>query len=205
MWSLFERAKKVIFALVLSIIPLVLLYVQSKDEDIRQVFAWPVIELVGLLERGTVAVTGFVSDTLYRYFYLVGRADELIALRAEVLETRALKASVLDLMNERASISDLYFQTSEAGLSNSLMAHIIARVGAPMARIIRIDRGSVHGVLAKSPVVAHEGVVGQVLSVAPHFSDVLLITDASSAIDAKIVGSGARGLLRGITSSSEYL
>ncbi len=205
MWSLLERAKKVIFALVLSIIPLVLLYVQSKDEDIRQVFAWPVIEFVGLIERGTLAITGTISDGLYRYFYLVGRADELLTLRAEVLETRALKASVLDLMNERASISDLYFQTSEAGLTHGALARVIARVGAPMARIIRIDRGSIHGIEPKSPVVAHEGVVGQVLSVAPHFSDVLLITDASSAIDAKVVGSDARGLLRGITSSTEYL
>ena len=205
MWSLIERAKKVIFALVLSIIPLVLLYVQSKDEDIRHVFAWPVVEAVGFIEQGTMAITGFVSDQLYRYFYLVGRADELIKLRSEVLATRALKTSILELINERAAISDLYFRTKEAGLPTGALARVIARVGAPMARIIRLDRGSLHGVDPKSPVVAHEGVVGQVLSVAPHFSDVLLITDASSAIDAKVVGSDARGLLRGITSSTEYL
>jgi rod shape-determining protein MreC len=90
-------------------------------------------------------------------------------------------------------------------LPKSELARVIARVGAPMSRMIRLDKGKVHGIELKSPVLAHEGVVGQVLSVAPHFSDVLLITDASSAIEAKIVGSNARGLLRGITSSTEYL
>lgn len=206
MWSLFERAKKVIFALVLSIIPLVLLYVQSKDEEIRGIFAWPVTETAGLIEKSALAISGLVSDTLFRYAYLVNRSDELIALRSEVLETRALQGKVLDLINERASIIELYFKSREIGLQQKgELARVIARAGAPMARMIRLNRGSAHGIKPKSPVIAHEGVVGQVLSVAPHFSDVLLITDASSAIDAKIVGSDARGLLRGITSSTEYL
>lgn len=205
MWSLIERAKKVIFALVLSLIPLILLYVQSKDEDIRSILTWPIVELVGSIHNSTLYVSGFLSDTLYRYVYIVGRGDELLALRAEVLATRALKSRVLDLMNEQASVSELYFRNKENGLPSGELARVIARMGAPMARMIRLNRGSIHGVLPKSPVVAHEGVVGQVLSVAPHFSDVLLVTDASSAIDAKVVGSNARGLLKGITSSTEYL
>lgn len=205
MWSLLERAKKVIFALVLSIIPLVLLYVQSKDEEMRDIFSWPVTEVTGFIEKGTLAVTGSVSDFLYRYVFLIGRSDELIKLRAEVLETKALKSRVAELANERALIADLYFRADKASLPKAELARVVARAGAPMSRMIRLDRGSLHGIKPKSPVLAHEGVVGQVLSVAPHFSDVLLITDASSAIDAKIVGSEARGLLRGITNSSEYL
>ncbi len=204
MWSLIERARKVIFALVLSIIPLVLLYVQSKDEDIRQVIAWPVTEVSGLVETSALAISGAVSDTLFRYFYLVGRADELIALRLEVQKTRALEAKVRDLASESASLKELYFRKTEAGLSKGGLGRVIGRAGAPMARMIRIDLGTSDGIAAKSLVIAHDGVVGQVLSTAPHFSDVLLITDASSAIDAKIAGSNARGLLRGMTSSKEY-
>src|SRR5258708_9418541 len=101
MWSLLERAKKVVIALVLSISTLVLLYVQSKDEDIRSIVAWPITEMAGFIEKGTLAISGFVSDTLFRYVYLVGRSEELIALRSEVLSTRALKSKVLDLINER--------------------------------------------------------------------------------------------------------
>lgn len=205
MWSLIERARKVIFALVLSIIPLVLLYVQSKDEEIRHAIAWPVTEFSGIIETATLAVSGAVSDMLFRYTYLVGRADELMSLRNEVLKTRALEAKIVDLTTENASIKELYFRKTEALLTEGELAQVIGRAGAPMARMIRIDRGSNHGVMAKSLVIAHEGVVGQVLSVAPHFSDVLLITDASSAIDARIAGSNARGLLRGITSSKEFL
>ncbi len=205
MWSLLERAKRVIFALVLSVIPLVLLYVQSKDTQVRSVFAWPIVQAAGALESGALAITGAVSDLLYRYLFIVGRNDEVLSLRAEVLETRALKVKIQELINEQASILQLYFHTPGLAESKREFARVIARAGAPMARMIRIDKGSKQGVKPTSPVLSHEGVVGQVLSVAPNFADVLLITDASSAIEAKIVGSGARGLLRGITSSNEYL
>lgn len=205
MWSLLERAKKVIFALVLSVIPLVLLYVQSKDTKIRTVVAWPVIQVAGLLEEGALGITGAVSDMLYRYLFIVNRNDEVLRLRAEVLETRALKVKIQELINEKSSILELYFHSPAPVESKTEFARIIARRGAPMARMIRIDKGSNHGIRPSFPVLSHEGVVGQVFSVAPDFSEVLLITDASSAIEAKLVGSGARGLLRGITSNHEYL
>jgi rod shape-determining protein MreC len=205
MWSLIERLRKIIFVAVLSIIPLVLLYVQSKDEEIRHIVAWPVIEVSGVIEKGALLFSGFVSDALFRYFYMVSRTDELKALRAEVLETRALKAKITDLLKEQDSITKLYFNHTESGLPKGELARVIARAGSPMSRMIRLDRGQAHGIKPNSPVIAYGGAVGQVLSVAPHFSDVLLITDASSALDAKIVGSEARGLLRGITSSTEYL
>lgn len=205
MWSLLERLRKVIIVAVLSIVPLVLLYVQSKDEEIRHFVSWPIIEISGVLEKGALAVTGGVSDILFRYFYAVSRADELKSLRVEVQEAKALKAKIAELEAERASITELYFNHTESGLPKGELARVIARAGVPLSRMIRLDRGFAHGIKPNSPVIAHGGAVGQVLSVAPHFSDVLLITDASSALDAKIVGSDARGLLRGITSSTEYL
>lgn len=204
MWSLIERAKKVIFALVLSIIPLVLLYVQSKDEEVRNALAWPIVEAAGLVERQTLFITGTVSDWLFRYFYLVDRADELIALRAEVLKTRALKSRIADLIKEGSDIKELCFKSSKNESAKSILARVIGRAGAPMARMIRLDKGSSDGVKPKAPVMIQQGVIGQVISASFHFSDVLLITDASFALEARIVESNVRGLLRGITSSTDY-
>lgn len=205
MWSLLERLRKIIVIAVLSIIPLVLLYVQSKDEEIRHIVAWPVIEVAGYIERGTLLITGSVSDFLFKYFYAVTQAEELRELRAKSLELKTLQARVVDLINDREAIAELYFNDPESSLPKGQLARVVARAGTPMARMIRLDKGSRHGIKPYSAVVAHGGAVGQVLSVAPHFSDVLLITDASSALEAKIVGAEVRGLLRGITSAHEYL
>jgi rod shape-determining protein MreC len=205
MWSLLERAKKVIFALVLSIIPVVLLYVQGKDAEIRGVISWPVTQVAGLLSSAAVSVTGLMSDTLFRYVFLVGRSDELARLRADVVKLRALQAQVTDLTFEREEILNTYFHTDYGDQVNRVYARVIATAGAPMARMVRINRGFNHGLKVGNPVVANEGVVGQILSLSANFSDVLLMTDASSAIDARVVGLNARGLLRGITSNAEYL
>lgn len=205
MWSLIERAKKIIFALILSVIPLVLLYAQSKDAQIRSILAWPVIECAGALENIALKVSGSISDIMFRYFFLANRSDELRRLRAEVMETRALKAQLLNMINDRSAVMELLLNTPSSEPRNREFARVIARAGAPMARMIRIDKGSLQGIKVRSPVLAHEGVVGQVLSVAPNYADVLLITDASSAIEAKIVGGTSRGILRGITSNAQYL
>ncbi|HXW60882.1 MAG TPA: rod shape-determining protein MreC [Myxococcota bacterium] len=205
MWSLVERAKKIIFALILSVIPLVLLYAQSKDAEIRSILAWPIVEFSGALEKFAVRLSGGISDGLFRYFFLANRGDELLRLRAEVLETRALKAQLLNMINDRSAILELYLNTPSSEPKNREFARVVARAGAPMARLIRLDKGSLHGIKVRSPVLAHEGVVGQVLSVAPNYCDVLLITDAGSAIEAKVMGGSARGILRGITSNAHYL
>lgn len=205
MWSLFERGKKIIFALVFSIIPLVLLYVQSKDAEIRSTFARPITEISGLIQTASLAVTGAVSDWLYSYFFVANRAEELTQLRAQISRVRTLEARVENLMNEHAALMELHFRTTQAALPKGTLARVIARAGAPMARMIRLDKGSADGIKPRSPVIAYDGMVGQVLNVSKHFTDVLLVTDASFAIDAKIVGSQARGLLRGITSNAEYM
>jgi rod shape-determining protein MreC len=205
MWSLLERGKKVIFALIFSIIPLVLLYVQSKDAEIRSTFARPVTEISGFVQRASLVITGGVSDFFYRYFFLAGRAEELTNLRAQIQRVRTLEARVENLMNERAALMELHFRATESAMPAGTLSRVIARAGAPMARMIRLDKGSLAGIKPKSPVIAYDGVVGQVLNVSRHFSDVLLVTDASFAVDAKIVGSDARGLLRGITNNAEYM
>lgn len=205
MWSLIERAKKVIFALVLSIIPVVLLYVQGKDAEIRNVLAWPVVQVSGMLASSTSAITGVISDVVFRYVYLVGRTDELHYLRAEVGKTRALVAMVTNLTAEKEEILDTYLKTKSQAGSIAVFAGVIGTAGAPMAKLVRIDKGKKDGVEVGNPVIADEVAIGQVLSVSSDFSDILLITDASSAIDVRVVETNARGLLRGITSSSEYL
>jgi rod shape-determining protein MreC len=60
-----------------------------------------------------------------------------------------------------------------------------------------IDQGSSSGIAEGMPVVAADGVVGQVVKVASGTSRVLLLTDHSSGIAATIQRSRARGVVKG--------
>ena len=69
---------------------------------------------------------------------------------------------------------------------------------------IIIDKGAHRGVVINMAVVNSEGVVGRVVSVSPHYSQVLLVTDQNCAIDGLVQGSRGRGMLKGNGSSECY-
>lgn len=79
----------------------------------------------------------------------------------------------------------------------SLAASIIGEDGAPWFKTLIIDRGESDGFQEGMPVVASDGVVGQIVKVSGNSSRVLLITDHSSAIAAVLQRSRARGVVRG--------
>ena len=64
----------------------------------------------------------------------------------------------------------------------SVSAEVLYEAGDPYSRKIFIDRGARHGVVAGSPVVNEQGVLGQVTEVYPLSSVVTLLTDRDAAI-----------------------
>lgn len=205
MWAIIERAKKILIVLFLSSLPLLLIFIQNKNQEIKFFLSWPVIETAGRIEQLTLGIVGGLSDWFFRYFYWSNRADELRNLRSKVEEADKLRYRVKDLINEKASLLELDLIAANNGYDNSQKAQVIARTGSPLSRMIRIDKGSRHQIRQKDPVISHEGIVGQVLAVSLNFSDVLLVTDPSSAFEAKLINSNARGLCRGVASSFKYL
>ncbi|GAM08170.1 cell shape-determining protein MreC [Geobacter sp. OR-1] len=79
----------------------------------------------------------------------------------------------------------------------AVAASIIGEDGAPWFKTMLIDRGGNDGFQEGMPVVASDGVVGQLIKVSGNSSRVLLITDHSSGIAAVVQRSRARGVVRG--------
>jgi rod shape-determining protein MreC len=74
-------------------------------------------------------------------------------------------------------------------------------VADPYSRKVIIDRGSLKGVVAGSPVLDENGVLGQVTRVYPMVSEVTLLTDRDQAIPVLNTRTGVRGLAFGDASS----
>ncbi len=78
-----------------------------------------------------------------------------------------------------------------------LPAEVFARDASLEFKTVRINKGLSSGVKKGMAVVNYEGVVGQIIRVASGYSDVLIVTDPNSAIDAMIQRSRARGIIQG--------
>jgi len=80
---------------------------------------------------------------------------------------------------------------------NMISSVVIAEDVNSSFKSVRIDRGEEEGINVGMPVINYYGVVGQIIKVYSKYSDVMLVTDPNSSIDAVVQESRARGIVKG--------
>jgi rod shape-determining protein MreC len=203
--ELLARYRGVLAVAGLILLPLILLYAQTRDPSRRGPVVGVVVDLAGGIERGMLALTGGISDLLQKYVTSVGSQEELIALRRDVMARELLEARVRELELENIDLRQLAGAAASLRGPRPIAARVIGRTGEPLSRIARIDRGRRDGVRRGDGVISSVGVVGRVLSAGTFSSDVLLLTDPGSAIDVVVQRTRARGLVRGEGDDDRYV
>ncbi len=152
--------------------------------------------LLSPFQRVTTVVSDQVHSVVTGYFYLVDVEKENRVLKKEgqqLQEKLLLHQSVLEEANRLRTLLEFKkFSTWKT------MAARVSGYG-PQAefRLLTINRGTRDGVRRHMPVVAAEGLVGRIYRTGSRASQVLLITDPTSAVDGRVESTGARGLIRG--------
>ena len=146
-------------------------------------------------------MTGIVED----YVYLLDVKSATDHLRAEndrlQREMRVLRTDA-QRVRELESLLGL----RERLATETMTARVIAKDISPSFRVVRlaVDQGEQAGLRAGMPVVANQGLVGQVRRVSGRFADVLLTIDPESRVDV-VVGEGrARGRIEGLGDRGRY-
>lgn len=121
-------------------------------------------------------------------------------LRDELEETRTQAVAGQEALQENAQLRKLVGLDRGPVLAASayepVTGRVIARSPTVWHSAVTIDVGRGDGARVDDPVIAGEGLVGQVASVQPSSSQVTLITDHASAVSAKVLPSGAQGVVR---------
>lgn len=131
--------------------------------------------------------------------YLRGLTRALAAERhaQEQLAAQAVRLARADRLEaENAALRDL-LGLRPALATRSLAAEVLYEAADPFSRKLFVDRGATHGVVAGAPVVAPQGVVGQVTRVYPLSSEVTLLVDKDAAIPVLNARTGQRSLAYG--------
>jgi rod shape-determining protein MreC len=115
------------------------------------------------------------------------RAREMAVAGQVALQENAQFRKLLEFDRSPA----LAFSTFEP-----LTARVIARSPTVVHSIVTVDVGGDDGVRVEDPVVSGGGLVGSISSVEGGSAQVMLLTDHASGISAKVVPSGAQGLVR---------
>ena len=125
----------------------------------------------------------------------VAQRNEAEARKALALQAqRASQADTLAQENARLrSMLDLRATTQTPGR----IAEVLYDAADPYTRKLVIDQGMTHGIVAGSPVIDEQGVLGQVTQVQPFSSEITLVIDRDLSIPVQNTRTGARSVAFG--------
>lgn len=163
-----------------------------------------------LVLRPVSPVQDHLSSLASDFSNLVQTFRDVQELRRRNEELQSLADSLMienvrlkELESENETLRQL-LQFTEANPTYSYRAaevvgHVIGQDPSNLLRYIIIDIGTENEVAKDMPVVTNRGLVGRIVEVSPRSSKVLLITDASSSVNAIIQSSRATGIVEGQT------
>lgn len=192
---------RLLIALVLLSVLLLTLYFREGDSGVLHEARSVTLAVSAPIARVGTAITspvGAVGD----YIAGLGTSRErLEALEAQNEELRARLAELEEARQENERLRALVDFAEERSLA-TLGARVIGRPASAWEGTITIDRGSADGVEPGMPVIAAQGLVGQVATVSSRAATVRLITDQQSGVAAMVQSSRVLGVVRGSISGA---
>lgn len=117
-------------------------------------------------------------------------------LRARQLLLQAKLQRLLALEHENAQLRELLSSSSHMP-GKTLVAQLLAVDTDPLSQEIIVDKGENDGTFVGQPVLDAFGVMGQIISVTPFTSRVMLVSDVRSAIPVQNNRNGVRSIVNG--------
>lgn len=188
--------KKAFVVLTIVVIPLLTVNMQrnSQSGGVLQPFLW----VSGLIQMGYSSFSSGVRGTTAMYLDLIDIKKTNQSLIKENAELRAQLGSMTELQLENERLNQLLGFKQQSNM-DLLAAKVIGKDLLPDHATITINRGSHHGLQQNMAALTVAGAVGYVYRVQDYTSQVLLLTDRYSAIDAIVQRSRARGIVEGFS------
>jgi rod shape-determining protein MreC len=185
----------VCFAL-LAVVSLTLLTWKVKNRVPVAFFENAVLSITRPFQQAATWTTRSLREVWGSYVYLVHAQRDNQRLREEIKWLRQESHRYLEAYLQYQRLQQLLNFREQTPL-DVVAAEVIGRNSNSWTEIIYINRGT-HDKVAKGfPVVTHDGLVGQVIHAAPALSQVMLLTDFRSGVDALVQRTRASGVVTG--------
>ncbi len=165
---------------------------------VEGVLSTPLTTIGGYFNRVALGISNRITD--------LSELNSLRQRNADLEEALAQFQSELVELREIASdyqrLTSLLDYTTTARNQQFVAADVVGMDLNGFLRTITINRGARDGITAGLPVVTGQGLVGRVMDVTATSSRVLLVTDQSSAISARLQTTRVEGSVIGLTSGN---
>jgi rod shape-determining protein MreC len=194
-----DRIKKIWIWILLIFISLLFLSSNPGKSRLWNPSIKILIEIIAPVQKLIKNSVTFTEDLWFKYFALVNTQEENKMLKSEIDRLKMENSQYIELLATHKRLRQLlnFKDTIE---QNVLAAQVIMHDPSGPFRSIIVDKGEKSGVNINMPVVNAQGAVGQVVSLSPKFSKVLLLIDQNSAVSCIIQRSRDSGTLKGLSS-----
>ncbi|MCK5709314.1 MAG: rod shape-determining protein MreC [Deltaproteobacteria bacterium] len=193
----FLKNRAVLITIVLFFVSIQLFSLNIREKRSQNFISSIVLTITYYPQKLVYIVSDKILNTWQDYMDLVDVRQENIRLNKEVLSLRQDKFELAEARIQNYRLKKL-LDFKESPSYPIVSANVIG--GSPSLlrkEVIIVDRGTRDGISQGMPVASSEGIVGRVLSVGDRSSEVLLITDPVSAVDAFIHRTRVRGIVKG--------
>ena len=193
----FLKNRAVLITIILFFVSIQLFSLNIREKRSQNFISGIVLTLTYYPQKLVYFVSDKVLNTWQDYMDLVDVRQENIRLKKEVQKLRQDKFELAEARIQNYRLKKL-LDFKESPSHPIVSANVIG--GSPSllrTEVVIVDRGTRDGVSQGMPVASSEGIVGRVLTAGDRSSEVLLITDPVSAVDAFIHRTRVRGIVKG--------
>ena len=198
MRSLLRRYREPVFVAFLLALPFAFFAAKARKPMHHNYFDRAILALTAPVEKAIVVAVNGVQDAWHGYVALRGVREENLRLRGEALHEHNEASALAEVKAENERLKRLLEYADRNSPTRYLAAEVIAVGASPHSHVLRVARGTADGVTQGAPVVAPEGVVGQIAVATAHYADVQLILSPTSAVPAISQRTRGRSTVKGV-------
>jgi rod shape-determining protein MreC len=191
-----NKERSVLVLMPLLVLHLALLSIQIESSSGTLLFkTWTLAVQAPLLSLSS-NITGGIGHVWRNYIWTVGARTENEQLLQTVHKLLLINNSYAQSQKENERLRHLLSLNDRLEF-RSVGARVIARTPGFLSNLVYIDRGSEEGVHIDAAVLSGDGIIGRVILVTKHQSQVQLISNPDASIGALLEKTRTPGVLRG--------
>nr|HEV7955103.1 rod shape-determining protein MreC [Candidatus Acidoferrales bacterium] len=191
-----HRSLALLGAVLLAQVLLLAVQIRRDTQRVRLIRVWAVGAVTPFERAGTWSITK-VRDTWNGYFALVHTHRDDQAMKAEMDRLKIQNAELQSQSAEAQRYAAMLGFINEHTEVPMVAARVFAASADSTSHTFYINRGEHEGIRRDMAVITADGVVGKVLYVYGHVSNVLEITDRDSGVGALLADSRIQGPVGG--------
>lgn len=156
-----------------------------------------VTEVISPVQQGIVSSKESITSLWDNYLMIVNTSKENELLHRQISRLESDIFSMEETRRENLRLKQL-LNFSDELTHFKVMAQVVGWDSANEFKVIRVNKGTRHGIRVMSSVITDQGLVGYVYRVTPNYADVLTILDQNNRVDVLVERTRTHGIVEGV-------